>query len=740
MMLMIKANMPKKQIFLFVIMFLVFVIHAYTQDTLRRPKIGLVLSGGGAKGLAHIGVLKVLEEAGIYPDFIGGTSMGSIIGGLYAMGYDAKSIEKLVMSTDWDEFLNDKIRRTNLSIEEKEDYERFILSLPIEKRKIQLPSGLKTGQNFSTLMSQMAFHVHNVDDFNKLPIPFLCVATDIETGEAIVLNKGYLPDAIRASMAIPTVFTPVEIDNHLLVDGGLINNFPVSDVRNMGADIIIGVDVGFHERSKEELKTISKILNQSVFFYSRANNIKNRLLCNVLIEPSIEEYNVASFNSADSLISRGQQAARLKLPQIIHLLDSLKIREFPSHHLVIPRNDSININEITYTGLEKISRELINSKLNLPLNTWISFNELNDAIQRAYGSQYFSKITYKIAPAEKGSKLEIRVEENTMDLFRVGIHYDSDFKAGLLLNGTFRNKLIEGSKLTVNIQLSENPAFNAKFYINTHKSVDYAASFKASYTKVIGYSDKKQVAQYNYFESIFSLYIQSIYKNNLSTGMGFQGEINSINKVISPLNLGNINDFFINEYIFLNYDSYDRTFYPRKGTRFTSEAKVVIQLNKPYAFNFESFPTLYLATRFDHIFQISKKISFSVGVDGGLTYGDQVPMAYKLYVGGMGGNYRNGLFSFPGLKFMQCIGQNAAIFNTGAQYEFLRNQFAKIRLSYGSYNDDINDFIKLNKYIFGFGLTYGYNSLVGPLEISLTESDYKDWKNVMVYLSLGFWF
>lgn len=735
-----KAQHIIKRLFILVFLFAIITSQVFSQDSVRKLKIGLVLSGGGAKGLAHIGALKVLEEAGIHPDFIGGTSMGSIIGGLYAIGYDAKSIEKLVMSTDWEEFLNDKIRRTNLSIEEKADYERFILTLPLEKRKILLPSGLKTGQNFSMLMSQMAFHVHHINDFNKLPIPFLCIATDIETGDAIVLHKGYLPDAIRASMAIPTIFTPVEIDDHLLVDGGLINNFPVSDVIAMGADIIIGVDVGFHERTKEELKTISKILNQSVFFYSRANNIKNRQLCNILIEPSIEEYSVASFSSADSLIKRGERAARLKLPRLRRLLDSLNVRQFPVPDLLVPHNDSINISEITYSGLEKISRELIESKINLPLNTWISFNELNDAIQRAYGTQYFSKVNYKISPTEKGSHLEIRVEENTLDLFRVGIHYDSDFKAGLQLNGTFRNKLVQGSKLTINIQLSENPAFNAKYYINTRKSIDYAASFKASYTKVIGYSGKEQVAQYNYFESVLSLYIQGVYKNNLATGMGFQGEINSINKVISPLNLSNINDFFINEYVYLNFDSYDRTFYPRKGTRFTSEAKVVIQLNKPYAFNFESFPTLYLATRFDHIFQISKKVSFSLGLDGGLTYGDQVPMAYKLYVGGMGGNYRNGLFSFPGLKFMQCIGQNAAIFNMGTQYEFLRNHFAKARVSYGTYNDNINDFIRLSKYIFGFGFTYGFNTLVGPLEISLTESDYKDWKNVMVYLSLGFWF
>lgn len=733
-----------KAIFKILTLFLLLVVavnlHSFAQDTLRPHQLGIVLSGGGAKGLAHIGVLKVLEEAGIHPDYIGGTSMGSIIGGLYAMGYNAEAIEKKVQTIDWEEFLNDKIRRTNLSNEEKEDFDRFILTLPVEKKKILIPSGVKTGQNFSTLLSQMAFHVHHVDDFSKLPVPFLCVATDIETGEAVVLKKGYLPDAIRASMAIPTIFTPVAIDGKLLVDGGLINNFPVSDVKEMGADVIIGVDVAYHIRTKDELKTISSILNQSVFFYGRANNIRNRQLCDILIDPPVSDYNTASFNSADSLIARGERAARLQLPKIIHLLDSLGIKRSPGSRFKIPSNDSIIISEITYSGLEKISRSLIESKLNLPLNTWISFDELNDAIQRAYGTQYFSKITYKITPYGERATLEILVEENSMDLIRLGIHYDSDFKAGLLLNGTFRNKLLEGSKLSLNLQLSENPAFFAKYYINTRKSIDYAASFKASYTKVIGYSGKEKVAQYNYFESVLSFYLQSIIRNNLSTGLGYQLEVNSINKLISPINLGNINDFFVNEYIFLNYDTYDRTFYPRKGTRLNSEAKVVIKINKKGGYNYEDFPTLYLATRFNHIFQLGRRVSFSLGLDGGLTYGDEVPMAYKLYVGGMGGNYRNGMFTFPGLSFMQCIGQNAAILNVGTQYEFFRNHFAKLRVSYGTFNDDINEFLDLRKYVFGFGITYGFNSLVGPLEISLTESNFKDWNNVRLYLCLGFWF
>ncbi len=239
----------------------------------------MILSGGSAKGLAHIGVLKVLEEAGIRPDYIGGTSMGGIVGGLYAIGYSADSLEKIVKNADWGYLLGDQVSRRSLTLEEKEDKDRFVISFPIKGNKIKIPSGVINGENIEELLNTLCAPVYDIRDFENFPIPFLCVATNIETGKEVDFTSGYLPLVLRATMSIPSIFNPIEIQNDLLVDGGLVNNFPVARVKDMGADILIGVNVGFQYYKKNQLNSILRIIEQSIFFYGEALNRYNMELC-----------------------------------------------------------------------------------------------------------------------------------------------------------------------------------------------------------------------------------------------------------------------------------------------------------------------------------------------------------------------------------------------------------------------------------------------------------------------------
>lgn len=736
-------KMPNKLKKFLYILFVFFILNnnLIAQDSIvPKLKIGLVLSGGGAFGLAHIGVLKVLEEYGIKPDFIGGTSMGSIVGGLYAIGYDAKYLQELFTNQNWNDLLNDRISIRKLSYDEKADYDRFAIKLPIDKRKIRLPSGIKSGQNISLMLSRLAFHVHNVSEFSKFPIPYLCIATDIESGLAIVLKNGYLPDAIRASMAIPTIFTPVEIDGHLLVDGGLVNNFPVEEVKKMGADFIIGVDVGHTPFTKKDMQSLYKIFNQFVFFHSQENSDKGKLLSNIYIHPYLKKYNVTSFNEGDSIIARGEKAAREMIPELLIKLDSLGIIRKPFTLKPVPKPDSIYVEEIVYEGLEQVPLELLESKLGLFAGQNVSLDEINEAIDRAYGSQYFSKISFKTVSLQKGEKLIIRVEENTTTLLRVGIHYDSDFNAGLLINGTLRNKFIHGSKLSINLQLSENPSFLARYYISTSKKVDYGASVKASFLKAFTYKGNEKVGQYNYFESSLDIFVQIAPNNSFTSGYGIQAEISAMNNIINPFNQSNINNYFINEYLFANFDSYDRNIYPRKGLKFLTEAKIIMQINKPGGYDLENVPAIFIVNRLNKIFQIDENLSFNIGYEGGITFGDTIPVAYHFYVGGIGGNYWKGLLTFPGMRLMQGVGKNAFILKAGAQYEVFRNNFVMLKMAYGTFNDELKDFGLLRNYHFGIGATYGFNSIIGPMEITFMNSNYHNWKNFMVYLNLGFWF
>ena len=435
---------------------------ATTQDSIiqnKRPKIGLVLSGGGAKGFAHVGVLKVIDELGIPIDYISGTSMGSIIGGFYSIGYSARDIETMIKNQNWKQLLGDHISRKYVPFHEKKNYERHVLSFPIKPKGIQLPSGIVKGQNVLNLFERLSIDYHNQTDFKKLPIPFVCVATDIETGEEVVLDKGYLPDAMRASMAIPTLFSPIEIDGRLLVDGGMINNFPVKEVVKMGADIVIGVDVQSGPKSKKELNTFIDIINQSVSLMALNKYKENIDFVDVYIKPKISKYSVGSFEEADSLIYKGEQMGREFIPQLLALKEKYNLKK-EERKQYVPPTDSTKyfISEVDVTGLKEVSNSLLLGKLNIETPDTVDLKSLQTGIDRIYGSRYFDKVDFQMLGGDE-KVLRLRVKERTTKRFNVGVRYDSDNKAGVLLNTTFRNKLRSGSRLSFDFEIGRESSF-----------------------------------------------------------------------------------------------------------------------------------------------------------------------------------------------------------------------------------------------------------------------------------------
>ena len=306
-----------------VLIIFLFATAVTAQDIVQRPRVGLVLSGGGAHGIAHVGVLKVMEEAGLRPDIITGTSMGSIIGGFYSLGYSADSLKKILKIMDWDLILSNKIPQDKIIFLEKDHFDNSVISLPLLFRKVKLPSGLISGQQIENYLSFYAWPAADINDFSRLPIPFMCVGVDLITVREVDLKTGYLPDALRASSAIPTVFSPLKIDTSLLTDGGLINNFPVKENKDMGADLIIGSYVGFHPYGEEELKSVNGIIKQIGFSRSiiEFNNHKKQV--NLLILPDIKGLSSLDFNPVDTIFQRGYKAALPYKEYFRKLADSL---------------------------------------------------------------------------------------------------------------------------------------------------------------------------------------------------------------------------------------------------------------------------------------------------------------------------------------------------------------------------------------------------------------------------------
>lgn len=718
------------------------------QANTPRPKVGLVLSGGAAKGLAHIGVLKVLEEAGIPIDYIGGTSMGSIIGGLYAIGYTSDELQKFVVKMNWDSLLTDQIDRQNLSFEEKEENARYFVSFPIKEKRIGLPSGAIAGQNIYGLLNNMASPVYREKDFTKFPIPFLCVATDIEKAEATVIKKGYLPQAMRASMAIPSVFTPETIEGNLYVDGGVLNNFPVLEVRKMGADIIIGVDVGFRSQPRKTLNTIPGILNQSMYTFTKAEMDKNRRACDILIEPSLGNYNVMSYNEADSIIARGEAAARLMLPQLRSLADSLlTFKPLPLQEKTLERFTSIEVKEIEITGLRYVPKEFILRKLQIEIPSEITLKYLENSIAAIYGTQFFTKITYRLEPLTDGAKIILEVSERTTDYFRVGIHYDTNFKTALLLNTTFRNLLVPGSKLSLDLALGENVALNGLLYLNTgwnpdkvqtrKKQIfpDFGIRASSHNIEVIEYDKESAAASYDFFDFTLDFFWQYNLSNNTALGGGIMGDFSSISNRVGKATTPASDYFYSNFHLFYKIDSYDNDFYPHRGIQLIYTLKYVKGLTDNIDHKTGFFQG---SVRFSHAFPLHKKLTLTNTFFAGATTEDIIPPHYGYYMGGLGGTYLRGLVPFVGLKYMQVTGSNAWAAGTDLRMEVWTDNFISLKANICKASLAAKDLITTSGITYGGGISYGYRSVIGPMEVTLMTSN--NIKGLTGFINIGYWF
>jgi NTE family protein len=390
-----------KKYILFVFLFFTFLL-SFSQDTIKRPKIGLVLSGGGAKGFAHVGVLKVLEQAGIKIDFIGGTSMGAVVGGLYASGYNAAQIDSIVTVTNFDNLLIDYVPRSSKSFYEKRNDELYALVLPFNKFRIGVPQSLSKGMFNYNLFNRLTLHVRHVRDFNQLPIPFLCMATDIEIGKQVVLDKGVLAQALFASSALPSVFSPVTLDGKLLVDGGVTNNYPIEEVRKLGADIIIGVDVQSGLRDRDQLKDATKILFQITNLEMIEKMKANSKNTNIYIKPDIKDIGVVSFEKAKEIILRGEEATFTVYEEVDKLADKSNPYQKPKLKI---ESDSLQIVNIIYNNLGHYSKAYIDGKLKLKAGDKIRYKDLERGINNIDATHNFGTVTYSLEPNGSGDDL-----------------------------------------------------------------------------------------------------------------------------------------------------------------------------------------------------------------------------------------------------------------------------------------------------------------------------------------------
>lgn len=731
----------KKKIILFIIfiysIFFLFAEEIIEREDMQRPKVGLVLSGGGARGIAHIGVLKVLEEAGIKVDYITGTSMGSIIGALLAVGYTPTEMEKIILSQNWDEILLDEISLRSISIEEKDEWGKYVGSFPIKEGKIRLPVGLVAGQQVHSLINKLSLNVHHIQDFSKLPIPFLCIGTDIETGEAVVLKEGFLPDAVRASMSIPSMFAPIELDGRLLVDGGLVRNFPVSDVIGMGADIVIGVDVGAALYTKDQLYSLVRIMNQSITFQGVKSTEEERKLCDILIEPALDNYSIMDFRKTKELLTLGEKAGRKMLPQLKQL--QKKLDKYPDVQKVIPLTDikQVLIRKIVVKGLQNVSKNLILGKLRVNKDRWISIDDLAKAVERVYGSQYFNVVTYKLVPVNNGVELHLRVVEKSTNYLNFGFHYDSDMNASILINATLRNKLIMGSKLSMSVELSENSAYEASYFVYTglKPGFGFGLSQQGEKFKTPRYENSQKIGIFDYSTTSSSIDTQTIFSNSFTVGGGLEFSHTVIKPDIMTPDAIEIDYHLFSYQGYCLVNTYDRVIYPRKGIKLIAEVRRSHELQSN--FEEENTPITSYLLRCTVIKNLMKNIVFEETIYLGTIKGKTIPVYSNFYLGGIY-EQRNKLIPFAGHKFASINTTSMAILVSAIRAEIKKNLYLTTKVNYARTGNDIDELINNENNYLGYAFSIGIMTPIGPFEVTASKSN--DNNELLISTAIGFKF
>ncbi|MCU0458517.1 MAG: patatin-like phospholipase family protein [Bacteroidales bacterium] len=453
---------------------------------LSRPVLGLALSGGGAKGLAHIGVIRVMEEAGLKPDYISGVSMGSIVGAMYAMGYTPDSIAHLFRSFDWEPAMSDRIPENKIIFLEKKHFHNSLISLPITRNAIKIPSGLISGQQIESGLNHYFWPAATITDFSRLPIPFLCLATDVITARRVVFRSGYLPDAIRASIAIPSVFTPVRTDTAILVDGGVVRNYSVSELREMGVDIVIGSYVSFKGYKEKDLESAYGILKQIGFLSSLADYEQQKQLTDILLEPEIGEVSTLSFNNPDSIIEKGYREALKHMDVFKRLADSLD--SFGPRSPVIPLPDVkyYIFDSIRVTGNKIISEDQIIGVLDVRPGENVDRTILEERIDLLYGKNWFEKVRYRIIPEGDILTLEIDCIERPRAMLYGSLHYDPALSAGAVIGLSVRDLITPRSVINVDSYIGQYYRFrlSAIQFIDRSQKFGVEGSFFADNTRL----------------------------------------------------------------------------------------------------------------------------------------------------------------------------------------------------------------------------------------------------------------
>ena len=730
--------------FLIAILFVFGTLPSKAETHQPRKKVGLVLSGGGAKGMAHIGAIKIIEEAGIPIDYVVGTSMGSIIGGLYSIGYTPEQMDSMVRKQDWGFLLSDQILRKDMNMQEREADEKYVISVPFNKSAIQdLTGGLIKGQNISNLFSELTLGYHDSLDFNKLPIPFACVSENIVKGEEYVFHDGVLSTAMRASMAIPGVFTPVRLDSMVLVDGGVVNNYPVNVAKQMGADVIIGVDVQSELRPANELENAGAILSQLIDLMGQDNYLKNLKETDVLIKVNVKGYSAASFtkNAVDSLIHRGIVAAKAQQEALMELKKEIGL---PADYRPIRKHtyqpvEWIMIKDIHFKGLDEEDTEWVMNRCGLEENTFNSIERIEGATSIILANTSYSNISYNLLQNNDGTyDLNYTLNKKNESRINIGVRFDSEEIASLLINARTMLKSKLPAYISASIRLGKRYGAELTYGIDTSPLSSLGLSYQYMYSDIDYHQNGKPsfATTTEHHKAEISYY--NVWLRNFRFGVGAKYELYDYGRFLHMIGNQGFEvdkEHFFSYFANLHYETYDNAYFPSKGVKFHSS----------YSLNTDNFlkykdetPFSIVSGSFEGVVPITSRFAILPSIRGRMIFGTNIPFS-KMNV--MGGDameqYLPDQLPFSGTNQVQLMDNTLIIGGMKFRQRIGGSHYLTLAGNYALSSGKIKNILR-EESMLGCSIGYGMDSMFGPLEASLNYTNRS--KDVGFYINLGYKF
>ena len=725
---------------------------SYSQEKeLINPRVGLVLSGGGAKGLAHVGVLKTLDSLGVRVDYIAGTSMGAVVGALYASGYTGKQLDSIIKSTNFDLLISDKVPRNSKTFFERKNAEKYILTLPFNKFKIQLPSSISRGQNVFNLLSKLTLNVSGIDDFSKLPIPFYCIATDIQTGQEVVLDHGNLAQAIAASSALPTLFQPVKLNNKLLMDGGIVNNFPIERLLSKNLDFIIGVDVQDDLLQDDELNSVSNIMLQINNFRAVEELKEKSKLSDIYIKPDVGDFSIISFGQGAPIIEKGQKET---LKFLKELQSISKAQNFKKTTLKFLKYNEISINKIKVFGLGKYTSSYVKGKLRFRNGETISYNDLGKGVNNLVATNNFDSFLYKLIP--NGDRYDFNaelVEAKNTAFIRFGLHYDQLYNSAALLNLTKKQLLLKNDVVSVDFIFGDAPRYNFDYYIDKGFYWSIGINSKSNFINYKAnpsfFSDNQQFSSTDKVEISISdftnqFFIETLIKKDLSIKVGVElknltisSKDNFFNSLLSTDSYTFEDSNLFSLFGALKLDTLDDKFFPKNGILIEGNNQIFLSSPGSNSY-FSQFS--FLKLNIAKAFSIFDNGSLILGAQSGVKIGSTDIKSLDFGLGGYGYNNINNYFSFFGYDYFSLSGDSFTKVYATLDYEIFKDHHINVAANFANIGDNIflnSEWVEVLNHS-GYAVGYGIETIFGPVEIKYNWSPDTNYSAYLI--NVGYWF